>query len=221
MGLDLVTPLVIADDQLEYQRVGVELPVILEQALARRPEMVKANLGVKNATLQEKLAAAQFHANVGLFGCLSTITGSRTFPNPNETAFWAAGVSAEVPLFEGGRRLAERRRARQLELQAREALELVRSYITLEVQQVHLEYQEMTERLSLDEAAVRDGKGALKSYHDQFVGNLIADKDLPKYFENLVTARLLLSTSQARYNQHVYAYNLALAKVRLVTGADE
>jgi outer membrane protein TolC len=221
MGLDLVTPLALAEERLEYRPVAIELPDILEQALTRRPEVIKAGIGVRNAVLQEKLAAAQFHPNVGLFGSLNTISGVRTFPNPGDDETWALGVSAELPLYAGGRRLAERRQAREQYQQANEVLKLVQDLVTLEVQKVHLEYQEMAQRLPLAESAVRDAQATQKSYQDQYAGNLIADKDMPKYFENLETTRLLLSLALAQYNQQLYAYNLALAKIRLVTAADE
>jgi outer membrane protein TolC len=221
MGLELLTPLALAEERLEYKPVAIPLPEVLAQALARRPEVIKAGIGVRNTVLQEKLADAQFHPNVGLFASVSTINGERTFPNPGNAAIWAMGVSAEMPLYVGGRRLAERRQAQQQHQQANQVLKLVQDLVTLEVQQVHLEYQETAQRLPLAEAAVRDADATLKAYHDQFAANLIAAKDMPKHFENLTTVRLLLSLAQASYNQQVYAYNLALAKIRLVTAADE
>jgi outer membrane protein TolC len=221
MGLDRLTPLELAEERLEFRKVSIELDDILEAALSRRPEVVKAGIGVRNAILQEKLADAQFHPDVALFASLSTINGRRTFPNPGDPEIWSVGVSAEVPLYVGGRRLAERRHAKHQLQQANEVLQLVRDLVTLDVQQVHLEYQEMSERLPSAAASVRHAEAALKVYHDQYAANLIAEKDMPKHFENLTTGRLLLSLAEARYNQQLYAYNLALAKIRLVTAADE
>src|SRR5262249_41508920 len=173
------------------------------------------------AVLQQKLAAAEFHPNVGLYGTLYTLSGRRTFPNPNDDVEWAAGVAAEWKLFAGGRRTAERRRAQQQLLQASRAQQLAKNFVLLEVQQAYVEYQKMSQQLPSAEAAMKDARAGIKAYQDQFAANLIPDKDMPKYFENLITARLLLSLAQVKYNQQAYGYNLALEKIKLVTAADE
>ena len=42
---------------------------------------------------------------------------------------------------------------------------------------------------------------------------------MPKHYEDLLTTRLLLATSQTRYLQGLFGYNVALAKLKLATGA--
>jgi outer membrane protein TolC len=171
--------------------------------------------------LQEKLAGAEFRPTVALFASYNTIYGPRTFPNPDNPEFWAMGLSGEWTLFAGGRRLAERRKAQYQLQEAREVEHKARDLITLEVQKAYLEYAEMSQRLPLDEAAVREAQATIDTYNKQYAGNLIPEKDFSKYFENLSTARILLALSEAQYNQHVYAYNVALAQVRLVTADEE
>jgi outer membrane protein TolC len=221
MGMEAESPVVIADDRLVLERVSVDEATVLSMALTRRPELIKAEIGVKNAQLQEKLARAEFQPTVGLFAGATTLSGIRSFPNPGNDFELQAGIAGEIPLFAGGRNIAGVRRSQHQLQQAVESQKLARDYVTLEVKQVFLDYKEMSERLGLAESAVNDAQVALKSYNDQFSAKLIADKDVPKYFENISTGRLLLFTAQARYNQHVYAYNLALAKIRLVTAADD
>jgi outer membrane protein TolC len=221
MGLDPQAPVAPADERLEFRPVALELPALTAQALSRRPELIQAEIGVKNAVLEEKLAAAAFCPNVGLYGSFNTLSGQRTFPNPHEGEEWAAGISAEVPLFTGCRRLAERRKAGYQIQQAQETLQSARSLVTLEVEKVYLQYTEMAERVPLAEAAVRGARAALKAYDDQYVGGLVAEKDYPKYFENVVTTRLLLTLAEVQYYQQLYAYNLALAAIRRVTAADD
>jgi hypothetical protein len=47
----------------------------------------------------------------------------------------------------------------------------------------------------------------------------LEDKDYPRHFDNRLSTRILLSQAEAVYYLAVFAYNLALAKVRLATGA--
>jgi outer membrane protein TolC len=221
MGLDPQAPVTPADERLETSGVALELPALIAQALRQRPELIQAELGVKNAVLEEKLAAAEFHPNVAAYGSLNTLSGKRTFPNPGQDEEWAAGISVDVPLFAGGRRLAERRKAGYQFQQAQETLQAARSLVTLEVQKAYLGYTEMAERIPLAEDAVREARAALKAYDEQFAGNLIAAKDLPKHFENLETTQLLLTVAEVQYYQHLYAYHLALAEIRRVAAADD
>src|SRR5262249_27921788 len=124
-------------------------------------------------------------------------------------------------LFSGGRRGAERRKADHQYVRASQGLRLLGQVVALEVQQAFLEHRETTERLILAAKAIQDAKATIRSYDDQYKAGLIAPKDMPNYFKNLVTARLLYSTVQADYYQLLHAYNVTVAKVRLATGSDE
>jgi outer membrane protein TolC len=221
MGLDFQAPLAIVDEELPFKRTTIALAEIVELAMTRRPELAKADIGVRNAVLQEKLAKAEFLPTVGLFGSLNTLTGRRSFPNPGNDELWQLGVAGEMPLFTGGRNLAAVRQARYQLQQAQETQRLARDLITLEVQQAYLEYKEMDERIPLAEAALRDARTTVDAYNKRYAGNQVADKDMPKFFEDLETANLLQAVAKAQYNQQLYAYNLALAKIRLVTASHE
>jgi outer membrane protein TolC len=221
MGLSPLEPLTIADVRLEVKPVTLELPDLLAVAAARRPEVIKAGIGVDNAGLKIKLAEAEYCPTVGLYSSVNTLDGRRTFPNPHDPLIMAAGVSAEWKLFAGGRRNAERRKAQYELLQAKHLQQAALTLVGLEVEKAYLEYREASKQLPVAEKARGDAQATLKGFHDQFAANLIADKDMPKYFENLLTTQLLLSLTEARYNQKLYLYNIALAKIRLVTASHE
>jgi outer membrane protein TolC len=126
-----------------------------------------------------------------------------------------------MPLFAGGRRTAQYRLASAQYARAREQQQAASQLIGLEVQKAYLEYREAAERVRLNEAAVKDAQRALQSYHNQFAGRQIAQKDLPKHFENEQTTILLLTLNRVQYNTQVYRYNLSLATIQLVTASDE
>jgi outer membrane protein TolC len=131
----------------------------------------------------------------------------------------AAGLSLQVPVFEGGRRVAESRKATEQQIQAQQARELVRQLIALEVRQACLEYEEMRERLGPASRAARDAERAVNGYWDQF--DDIADERYPDYFRDLLTTRLLLTQAQVQYYQVLFGYNLAVAKLELVSASNE
>jgi outer membrane protein len=218
MGVRQLMPLEVADDRLAFAAAELDRDALLALALRQRPEMVKAQLAVQAAELERKIAKAQFRPDVGAFARMSTIHDNRDYPNPTQPTQFAAGVEASLPLVAGGRRVAERHRADALYETACAGRDLVRNQIELEVVQAYLEWQEMSERLPLAKKAADSAELALKSLRDELALGL-EDKDYPRHFDNRLSTRLLLSQAEVAYYQQVFAYDLALAKVRLATGA--
>jgi outer membrane protein len=221
MGIGPRAPVEIADEKLEYQPIHLEVDPLIELALTQRPETIKARLAMRNAELERKLATAEFCPDVGLFGTFFTIQDDPHYLNPTVPTIVAGGLQARLPLFEGGRRLAQQHKAEAMYAQAREYLQFQEQNITLEVRQAYLEYQEMTERIPIDVKTVADARATLKSYDALYAARAIEPADLPKHFENLSTTRLLISGAELGYYQHIYAYNLALAKLRLTTASHD
>jgi outer membrane protein TolC len=201
--------------------VHLELNGLLALAWSQRPEMIQAELGVRNADLERKLAGANFAPDVGFFASLTTINDNRAFPNPTNPHEFAVGVQASLPLFEGGRRLAQRRQANARQAQAHEVLQSVRNLVGLEVQRAFLEYQELSEKLPLADKAREEAAGALRSYEARWTADAVPDKDTAKHIEDRLLTRLLLTQAQVGYYQYLYGYNVALAKIRLVTATDD
>jgi outer membrane protein len=219
MGLEPTVEFAIADQRLSVPRQRVELPVALDEAMIRRPELAKARLAVQIAELERKLARANYLPDVGLFARFGTIDDDGGFPNPNDRQEWAAGVTLGVPIYTGGRRWAQQRQSEFMQARARQVRQLARQLITLEVQKAYLEYLEMSKRLPVAEAAVQETTAALEAYRSLRAD--IEDKAMPDYYEDLVNAWVLHSLARTSYYKTVFQYNLSLAKIRLVTASDE
>jgi outer membrane protein len=218
MGLSQKEPLDIGTARLAYSKADLNRDKLLNEALDRRPEMAKAELGVQAAELERKLAKAEFSPEVGAFARMTTIHDNRDYPNPTQPTQFAAGVQASLPLVAGGRRIAGRHKADSLYAAAVAARDLVRNQIELEVEDAYLDYEEMAERIPVGHKAMDSAAGAMKALRDEFQLGL-DDKDYPRHFDNRLSTRVLLSQAEAAYYQEVFDYNLALAKVRLATGA--
>jgi outer membrane protein TolC len=221
MGMEQTAVFEIADRRLTPCRQEVDLSTVLSEAAIRRPELAKARLGVEMAELERELATANYAPDLALFSSFSTVDDNGGYLNPNDRQQWAVGVSMGVPLYQGGRRLAQQRQAQHTRAQATQVRRMVAQLIALEVQAAYLEHLEMSQRLPLSEAAVRESEATLQGYRDAFLGGQIKDEAMPDYFKDLLTARVLHSMTRSRYNDTVLRYNLALAKITLVTASYE
>jgi hypothetical protein len=192
----------------------------LDEAMIRRPELARARVGVEIAQLQRKLATADYSPDVGLFGRFSRIDDDGGFVNPNDDEEWAMGVTVGVPLFEGGRRAAERRKAEYEIREAQLRRQWIRSLVILEVQRAYLHYLELDGQLPQSRKAMEEWAGVVEGYRNEFFGDHIRDEDMPQYFKDLVESRVLHAVAAARYHRMVFAHNLALAKIRLVSASD-
>lgn len=221
MGLDYTADVEIAEPRLSERRRQIKLAAILHEALLRRPELNKVWLASEVAELERKLAKAQYAPDVGLFSRFSTITDDRNFLNPNDDQEWAVGVSVGVPLYTGGRRSAQKRQAEFQQAKLRQSEKLLRELITLELQKAYLEYVEASKNLLLTEHAAKEADETIDGLQNRFLGDQIEESDMPDYFEDLILARILRTQTRTQYNQTLFQYNLALAKIRLGTASDE
>jgi hypothetical protein len=67
---------------------------------------------------------------------------------------------------------------------------------------------------------VTSATDTLDAFQTQFNVGLVTPAASPKYFEDLLSTRLLLVTARVRYFQALYGYNVALAKLKRAVAAD-
>jgi len=221
MGVDQEEPILIAERELPFVEHQLGLSEMLGMALAQRPEIAKAAVGMRVTALDRKAARAEFLPDVALFGGMSTIHDDEDFANPNDTDEWAVGVVGQIPIYTGGRRAAQARRAGHLHAQAHQVYEQAQQLVRQETKEAHLEYREMRERVEAARQSVKSARDALDAFENLFRGDLIAEEDMPQYIEDTLNSRFLLTRSEVKYNQAMFGYNLALARLRLVTASDE
>lgn len=220
MGVENLAEFAVADPWLTAWQQEVNPWVILDEAMIRRPELGRARVGVQIAQLERRLATADYMPDVVAFGRFDTINDDGGFANPNDRERWASGVTFSVPLFEGGRRSAQCRKAGFEVAEAEKRRQWVRQLILLDVQKAYLEYVELSQRLPAAERAAKEWADVIEGYRNQFFGDQIRDDDMPDYFKDLVEARVLHAVAQAHYYRTLCKHNVALARIRLVSASD-
>ena len=219
MGLGQFDAIQIADSTLPTRRYRLLWEEVIDLAMTRRPELAQAELGVCVAVCERRAAKAEFMPDLVAFTRMQTIHDDASYANPNDNNEWAAGVTAALPLYAGGRCAAEIRRAGHLQVMARvrqmQAIQLVMQ----EVRDAYLEFQEMEERLIEARHAMDSAQAAQDLLDKELM--LVKDQDISDFFEDVLTNRFLLATSSSRYYQARFGYDLALARVRLVTANTE
>jgi outer membrane protein TolC len=196
------------------------LNVLKQQAIACRPELKKIDSAYEIATLERKIRKAEFLPNVAAFATYSTITDDQNFLNPNDPAEWALGVTATVPVFQSGRRVSQVRQANHEVTAVNEQRRFLRLAVEQQVQDAYLELEEMSRRTNETLVALRSAVESEENLRAQNEAGLVDPEGMSKYYEDLLTARLLLVTSQVRYLQNRFGYNIALAKLKLAVGVD-
>lgn len=220
IGFDQIHEVQIADRSLPLSRRSLTYMDLHDLALSRRPELAQTDIATRATYLEQRIAKAAYLPDVALFGGLTTIHDDQDFPNPNDSEEWMIGVTAQVPVYQGGQRAAQVRKAEWSHARAHHLREQALLMVGQEVRDAFLEYQEMGERIEAAKQSVASARQALKAFDNMFVGDQLTDEQMPKYFENSLSTRFLLVNSQVKYNQAVFGYNLALARLRFVTASE-
>lgn len=220
MGLPQEANIDVTALELPPEEVAFDLNVLKEQAVACRPDLKKIDSAYEIATLERKIRKAEFLPNVAAFATYSTITDDQNFLNPNDPAEWALGVTATVPVFQSGRRVSQVRQANHQITEVNEQRRFLRLAVEQQVQDAFLELEEMSRRTRETLVALQSAVESESNLRAQYEAGLVDPEGMSKYYEDLLTARLLLVTSQVRYLQNRFGYNVALAKLKLAVGVD-
>ena len=221
MGLDPSVALIIADRRLPRHRERLDWPTVWQLALARHPDLLKSRVGFQAADVEVALARAEFQPDVSLFGGFTTVHDDGGFANPNDRGEWTVGVTAQVPIYTGGRRLAEVRRASWQRSRMMQVQQQVELKVAQTARDAFLQFQEMERRLTWAERAVEAANEALQSLNAEYQLGTIPNEKMADHFRDQLTTYLLLFAAQTRYNQALFGYHLALARIRMVTVSDD
>ena len=220
MGLPQEADVDVAMTELPPEETAFDLAILKGQAIAHRPDLKKIDSAYEVVTLERKIRRAEFYPNVAAFATYSTITDDQNFLNPNDPAEWALGVTATMPVFQSGRRVSQVRQANHQISEVNEQRRFLRLAVEQQVEDAYLELEEMSRRTRETVVALKSAVESEENLRAQYEAGLVDPERMSKYYEDLLTARLLLVTSQVRYLQNRFGYNVAQAKLKLAVGVD-
>ncbi len=179
---------------------GLSADEAISKAWQSRPDYQSAAARVDAAMLTRKsvealrLPTAEFNGNYGTIG-----------PNPaNLHGTFAAGVSVNIPIFQGGRVKGELTEV-DAELERRKAeLADMRSRITLEIRTAYLDLNSASEQTQVATKTVELAHQALTQAQDRFAAGVSNNLEV-------IQAQEAVSTADENYIANLYRYNAARA----------
>jgi outer membrane protein TolC len=142
-------------------------------------------------------------------GTTSQQTGTDSFDDVG-----SVGVVVDIPLFEGGRIEARIRQERARLRAAQERLRRLELQVQLDVETASLNIGSAAQRVHATEKAIEQAKESLRIEQEKY--------DLGKgAIVDVLDAQSALLESQTNYYRALSDYNVALAQLKLATGAQE
>ena len=203
MGLFVDTPIQIRDN-LVYEPVTLDPAQLRATALAQRPEYRQAKLTADAAEASLRQAALNF---------LPDITGS-AFYGGATTALspaWAATLSLNWTLFDGGNLIARYREAKANLEAAQARIKATELTVAQQVEQAQLSGREAAERIQAAQKAVESAQETFRLAQGRFdagVGTIL----------ELTDAQRALTQTQNTESQALSDYRIALARLDLAVG---
>ena len=186
---------------------------ILDQARQHRPELVKAELAVKQAKNDIIISQAPYLPAVDLSASYMKIgdePGASRYPDgPSE--FKQAQLTATWKLWTWGQGHDEVLAARQRLIMAEKEADRILDQITIEVREAFLYVEEAEQKIKVTKKAVAAARENYRINQDRYQSQVSTSTDV-------LDAETLLSEAMKNYYNALYGYNLANAAVKRASG---
>ena len=179
-----------------------------QRALATRPDLRELNLGVQRAANGSRLARAEFLPKVNAFA---------SWEQDNETFLdhggnnWAAGLSLNFNIFDGGANRARLAAAHYRQAQAQAQATQMAADVKLQVREAYLNLTTAQQRLEVSRDAQSQAEESLRIIQNRYEAGLATITDLLR----VETAR---TAAQKNYLNALFDYRLGCAALELATG---
>ena len=212
MGVDGQTPVVLAEDKLPLLQVTATREQIVAAALARRGEMVQANIAHEVVDLEaDAQGKVLLRPTVHTFAAAVDVH-SRPVPQGFMNGEYRPGAtSLEMPVLFAGSRHYRVEKAHDLGVRASAVVEKTHNLIVLEAEDAYFKYEEAVRKLPLTEEAAQAGARLSKSTSDDFAANAKVKID------DILTTEGLSAQAKASHNETLYTLIIALAGLERVT----
>jgi outer membrane protein TolC len=184
---------------------------VVKAALARRGEVIQANVFAQVACLEVEAQGTSIHQRVQTFAAGSDIHSRPVPQGVHDTEYRPGAVPPEMPTLLAGSRTERVKHAESLHDRAEAAAEVARNLVTLEAEDAFLRWEEAAEQVrQAREAADTGDKLADALSKDYAAGQKVK-------LEEVINAQVLASQARSQYNEYLYRQILALADLERVT----
>jgi outer membrane protein len=204
MGLNVATPTRVRDN-LDYEPVAFDRPLLFAESIRQRPEYRQAKLRAEASDALERQAFRSFFPDVIGSGSY----GATQFPNLNEA--WTVGLSLSWTIFDGGNLIA-RYQESKANLEAARARVLASELdISRDVEQALVTAEEAQARIRAAGASVRAAERNYRFAEGRFRAGLAT-------IIELTDAQFALTQSHSLEAQALSDYRIALYRLDRAVG---
>ena len=203
MGIAADTPTQVQDN-LQFQRVDFERPLLLAEALRQRPEFKQETLRVDAAQAFVRQTFRNFFPDI-------TAGGFYGAQRADMNEVWELNIGLTWSIFDGGNRVARYREARAAYEAAQARVKARELDISREVEQAQLSLAETEERIQAAQALVASAQENFRLAQGRFdagVGTIL----------ELTDAQLALTQAQNSEAQALADFRIALARLERALG---
>lgn len=184
---------------------------VVALALARRPELIEANVFAQVVCLEVDAQDTSIHKRLETFASGSDIHAHAVPPEIHDTEYQPGATPPEMPDSVAGSKCDRVQHVRDLYARAAAGIEQTRNLIVLDADNAFLRWEEASQQVALAKEAADAG--------DKFAADL--DRDfrarLKVKIGDVVDAWVLASQTHSQYNEYLYHLILALADLERAT----
>jgi len=212
MGIPACQPLFLIEAELPPLETGLCKEQLIELALARRGELIRATTGAEVVCL-EVSAQGVIHQTVGRTFAAGSDLHATPVPqgvSNGEYRPWAIGI--EMPTTLVGHKADRVRRAQDLHAKAVAVADKARQLIALEAAEAFLKWQDASKQVDI----LADTPKATADILKQAQAKFKIDKNTANT-ENLINSQVLDAQVNAKMNEALYQHALAVAALERIT----
>ena len=213
LALEPCVRLNIADEPIPQPAVQVCREDIIAAAVARRGEIIEANLASDAAALETDAQAARCSRGaVNTFAAAADIHSKHVPLAIYGEEFRPGGIPLAMPHVLVGPRAGRVETARDLSVQAAAVAQKTRNLAILEAEEAYYLWEEWSRKVVVLGEAQKIGTRLGGELHEEFRGSL------KRLIEAIVPESLLAAQTRTDYNEALFRQAIALATLERVTG---
>jgi outer membrane protein TolC len=184
---------------------------VIALALARRSELIQANIFVEVVGLEADAQATSHHLRMETFASGSDLHAHTVPPGIHNTEYRPGGIPPEMPYSLAGSRCERVQHTRDLQGRAVAVVEATRNLIVLEADNAFLQWEQASQQVPLAREAADAAEKVANDLNKDFTAGLNVK------VEDVTNARVLAAQARSQYNDYLYRMILELADLERIT----